>query len=330
MHTILCGDALVQLATLQDKSIQTCITSPPYFGLRSYLAKDHPDKKLEIGTENIPQEYINKLVTIFREVRRVLKDDGTVWLNLGDSHARDASKGQHKPGQAGIQSRIYDTGSGRSVALHFASESKGSSDDAVGRADRAPVRNGDPNYKPKDLLMIPARVALALQADGWYLRSDIVWAKLNPVPESVRDRPTRSHEFIFLLSKKQRYFYDHLAIKEPAVKNSIVRNKRDVWNVAVKPYRGAGSHFATFPIELILPCVLAGSRPGDTVLDIFAGSGTVGEAAIKHGRNCVLIELNSNNIPLILDRLRIKIPMPSWILRALKKAAIIILKQLEF
>tara|TARA_R110000824_G_C15016184_1_gene657912 strand:+ start:8 stop:835 length:828 start_codon:yes stop_codon:yes gene_type:complete len=250
---IIVGDAIEVLQTLDEASIHTCITSPPYYGQRDYNVKG------QLGLEATPEEYVAALVAVFREVRRVLRDDGTVWLNLGDSYAQ------------------------------------------------------------KDLIGIPWRVAFALQADGWYLRSDIIWAKPNPMPESVTDRCTKSHEYIFLLVKSKRYYYDHEAIKVPAVmapgksgfggpklstgalahtnewgkawEKTDMKNRRDVWTVTTKPFKDA--HFATFPPDLIEPCVLAGCPPGGIILDPFAGSGTVGGVASYHGRRSIMVELNA-------------------------------------
>jgi site-specific DNA-methyltransferase (adenine-specific) len=372
---LLLGDCLETLKTLPDGCVQTCVTSPPYYGLRDYGVEG------QIGLEETPEAYVAKLVAVFREVRRVLKDDGTLWLNLGDSYAgsnngsndhredgaslskNDNKYGAHKPGLAGL--------------------------------------------KPKDLIGIPWMVAFALRADGWWLRQDIIWAKPNPMPESVTDRCTKSHEYIFMFSKSAQYFYDYESILEPAnfdgrkdtrfkgaVKNyefadpnggintisrvggeqwprkmsgigpkhgqerdrgeeykpirgyktkdqlpdmqhhgkdiysrtgtNIVghsgnynadgepnmqtdkdgvpaRNKRDVWTVTTKPYRKA--HFATYPPDLIEPCILAGSRPGDTVLDPFNGSGTTGAVSLKHHRNYIGCELNPAYIELTNKRL---------------------------
>lgn len=298
---ILPGDALEQLKTLDPATVQTCITSPPYWGLRDYGVDG------QLGLEPTPEEYIARLVEIFAEVKRALKDDGTLWIVLGDSYAANRSY------------QVTDT-KWRDVGNEKGSEVP-------------------PGLKPKDLCMIPARVALALQADGWYLRSDIIWAKPNPMPESVTDRPTSAHEHIFLLAKSQRYFYDADAIREdfnypdrtysPDVSGhktaelakqgnrstaglhdgreqygnpSIGRNKRNVWTVATKPYPEA--HFAVYPPALIEPCVLAGSAEGDTVLDPFCGSGTTGEVAYKHRRQFIGIELNPEYVQLAEKRLK--------------------------
>lgn len=261
---ILLGDCREQMRSLADGSVQTCVTSPPYFGLRDYGMDG------QLGLEPSPSDFVAAMVEVFREVRRVLADDGTLWLNLGDSYGA-----------------------------------------------------------AKQLLGIPWRVALALQDGGWCLRQDIIWHKPNPMPESVRDRCTKAHEYIFLLSKSPKYFFDSEAIKEVGVipagtkgaKGSAeragqvgvnsrppeykiydgMRNKRSVWTVTTKPFKGA--HFATFPPELIEPCVLAGSRSGDTVLDPFGGSGTTAGVAIKHGRKAILCELNPDYAALVPNRI---------------------------
>jgi len=252
------------LKKLEDQSINTCITSPPYFGLRNYGVEG------QLGLEDTPEQFVENLVKVFREVKRVLRDDGTVWLNLGDS------------------------------------------------------------YKKSNLTGIPWLVALALQKDSWYLRQDIIWHKPNPMPESVKNRCTKAHEYIFLLSKQAKYYFDNEAIKEdakfpqgPNSPQSIKKgkgefgmdtrgglskigaipkkNKRSVWTVTTKPFKGA--HFATFPMDLIEPCVLAGCPEGGTVLDPFGGSGTTGIVASNHNRNSVLLELNEEYIELAKDRI---------------------------
>ena len=264
MIEILQGNCLDRLKDLEDQSVNTCITSPPYWGLRDYGEGE------QLGLEDTPEEYVENLVNVFREVKRVLRDDGTVWLNLGDSYSSH-----------------------------------------------------------KDLVGIPWRVAFALQeADGWYLRQDIIWHKPVPMPESVKDRCTKAHEYIFLLSKNAKYYYDNEAIKTP-VKNDWgtrdrtngkyhnegsglaphsgleksyeTANKRSVWTVATKPYSGA--HFATYPPDLIKPCGLAGCPEGGTILDPFAGSGTTGMVAKQHNRNAVLIELNTDYIKILKQRI---------------------------
>lgn len=265
-YTIHQGDCIATLQTLPEKSINCCVTSPPYFGLRDY---GHDG---QIGLEQTPDAYVNKMVEVFREVRRVLRDDGTLWLNLGDSYS------SHKG-----QSQGVDPKSG---------------------ARRFGLRPNDKpmlGFKHKDLIGIPWRVAFALQADGWYLRQDIIWHKPNPMPESVKDRCTKAHEYIFLLSKSERYYFDSEAMKEPvvttkAVGNDETRNRRSVWSVTTKPYKGA--HFATYPPELIRPCILAGCPKGGAVLDPFGGSGTTAQVAIEEGRNAILCELNPEYIDL--------------------------------
>lgn len=276
---------------------QTCITSPPYFGLRDY---GHSG---QIGLEETPEQYTAELVKVFRRVRDVLADDGTLWLNIGDSYAAQRG-GTHQPAEtlAGGKGGKMPDGSVVNRDRH---------------AGYNPSRNaGAIGLKHKDLIGIPWMLAFALRADGWYLRQDIIWHKPNPMPESVRDRCTKAHEYIFLLSKSERYFFDSDAMREPAVqagrarndkvggnKNDEVhhspggqfvgsdfRNRRSVWSVHTRPYKGA--HFATFPTALIEPCVLAGSRVGDVVLDPFMGSGTTAEVALRHSRQYLGCELN--------------------------------------
>lgn len=334
---VLTGDCRKLLRELDPGSVQCCVTSPPYWGLRNYGTEG------QIGLEKTPDDYVAEIVGVMREVWRVLKPDGTLWLNLGDSYA--SGKGKcHNPG-----------GNTSSFNVHLKAQNV------------HPLDRGNKNtlakigLKPKDLVGIPWRVAFALQAKGWWLRSDIIWNKPNCMPESVLDRPTRSHEYIFLLTKSDRYFYDAEAIKEPASEadwesrigrgnlnykllpteeiNGIqprakytpnkkdkqrghsrrhygfndwcdnmekseqcsgMRNKRDVWTVAPANYPEA--HFATFPPALISPCILAGSRPGDVVLDPFGGSGTTGATALTLGRKAVLIELNQDYAKLIERR----------------------------
>lgn len=284
---ILIGDCLQRMREIPSGSVQTCITSPPYFGLRDYGVDG------QIGLEPTPDAFVAKLVEVFREVRRTLRDDGTLWLNLGDSYASGGRTTRD------VDDKLPSRGMG--------------------------VRPKD-GAKPKDLIGVPWRVAFALQADGWYLRQDIIWHKPNPMPESVRDRCTKAHEYIFLLSKGPRYYFDHEAIKEPAVKGAAgssfnkgktaahqmgrssekertedgKRNRRSVWTVTTKPFKGA--HFATFPPDLIEPCILAGSRLGDTVLDPFGGSGTTAGVALAHGRKAIICELNPEYAKLIPDR----------------------------
>lgn len=298
------GDCREGLKALPEASVHCCVTSPPYFGLRDYGVAS------QIGLESVPAEYVAAMVAVFREVWRVLRDDGTLWLNLGDSYANDGKWGGH-------------TGGKHVKALHCS---------PVGRNKRYT------GLKPKDLIGIPWMVAFALRDDGWYLRKDIIWHKPNVMPESVHDRPTTAHEYLFLLTKSQRYHYDSDAIKEPVTGNSHARgdgvnpkakiagqnsrifhdrdpqhpparksrqnesfsaavnglvnerNKRSVWTVPSAPYSEA--HFATYPPDLIKPCILAGCPVGGTVLDPFGGSGTTGMVALELGRNAILIELN--------------------------------------
>ena len=297
---ILTGDCLSLLPTLDAQSVQCVVTSPPYYGLRDYGVDG------QIGLEQTPAEYIGKLVAVFREVWRVLKDDGTLWLNLGDSYTTGGS-GQNFSAEHGSTANSTTTIGG------------------YGHRRQNPVA-GMPT---KNLVGVPWRVALALQADGWYLRSDIIWNKPNPMPESVTDRPTKAHEYIFLMAKQERYYYDAAAIEEKAImasgksgfggpKNNNgklahtnefgkswekreQRNRRSVWTVPTHSYSGA--HFATFPPKLIEPCILAGSREGDTVLDPFTGAGTTGLVSIQHHRKFVGIELNPAYVELAKARL---------------------------
>lgn len=301
------GDCLDLLRGMEDGSVQCCVTSPPYWGLRDY------GQDGQLGLEETPAEYVSNMVRVFREVRRVLRDDGTLWLNLGDSYC-------------GYKGDNYGKKAGNLTARTLV-------------AGVSPVTVGTPQtsgLKPKDLVGIPWRVAFALQADGWYLRLDIIWSKPNPMPESVTDRPTKAHEYLFLLSKSARYLYNHKAIKEQSIgtssrprfggskygdderpesrtksgneySDSGSRNKRSVWTVSSQPF--AGAHFATFPPKLIEPCILAGSEPGDTILDPFSGSGTTGMVALRHDRSYVGIELNPDYAAMSRDRIRDDAPL---------------------
>lgn len=327
-HRVLIGDCIESMRTLQDQSVSTCVTSPPYYGLRDYGMAG------QIGLEETPAEFIGRLVEVFREVRRVLRNDGTVWVNMGDTYASIA--GGYAPGG--------------SAGKH----------DMVSQATRGAVLRGTRRSPPvglkqKDLMGIPWRLAFALQDDGWYLRQDIIWHKPNPMPESIRDRCTKSHEYLFLLSKSPRYYYDQDAIKEPVALSSITRmaqdleqqrgsdrvpgksngpmkavrskrdsfkrddskreqpipgqslgthrpdreesawpldtrNKRSVWTVPTQGFKGA--HFATFPPDLIRPCILAGAPLGGIVLDPFGGAGTTAVVSMQEGRRSILCELN--------------------------------------
>ncbi len=328
--TIYHGDAVAVLAALPDGCVNCCVTSPPYWGLRDYGVAG------QIGLESTPDAYVAKMVEVFREVRRVLRDDGTLWLNLGDAYA--SGKGT-----------CFNPGGGPQSAIHNYQDKQ-----------RHPLNPGNKStlkasgLKPKDLVGIPWRVAFALQADGWYLRQDIIWHKPNPMPNSMKDRCTTAHEYIFLLSKSARYYYNAEAVQEPSVTddprrpygspganaldargeqgagrergpanrkrgefngktNSLPgreafrvftekRNRRSVWTVTPKPYKGA--HFATFPPDLIDPCIKAGCPAGGVVLDPFFGSGTTAKVAQDNGCKCIGIELNESYITLALDRLR--------------------------
>ena len=279
-----------------------CVTSPPYFGLRDY---GHDG---QIGLESTPDEYVAKMVAVFREVWRVLRDDGTLWLNLGDSYLGGGGFAPNAPCNKARAENDPDA---------WGKFNPANMDRMASRKSAKPKRL--PGLKSKDLIGIPWRVAFALQADGWYLRQDIIWHKPNPMPESVRDRCTKAHEYIFLLSKSEQYYFNSEAIKSPAKSSSEgIRfggnkygdnndpkhatesgnvskeydkvNKRSVWSVTTKPFKGA--HFATFPSDLIEPCILAGCPEGGTVLDPFGGSGTTGVVAQKHRRKYVLCELN--------------------------------------
>ncbi|WP_151838700.1 DNA-methyltransferase [Acinetobacter radioresistens] len=330
MNKILFGDCREIMSQLiaQEVKVQTCITSPPYFGLRDYGVDG------QLGLEATVDEYVQNMVEVFRLVRELLHDDGTLWLNLGDSYA-GSGRGQYA---TGTNDPKQPKSKGQKLTAHKAHRS---------------------NLKPKDLIGIPWRVAFALQADGWYLRQDIIWHKPNPMPESVTDRCAKAHEYIFLLSKSRKYYFDHESIKEPVAESSLkrisqdiesqagsmrvpgktngsmkavcsrsprdsfkradskraqvlpgqvygthrvnraeseydllTRNKRSVWQVSTKPYKGA--HFAAFPIDLIEPCIYAGSRENDLVFDPFMGSGTTAAAAVLNGRQYLGCELNQS------------------------------------
>jgi DNA modification methylase len=417
---ILTGHVLTMLEALPDESVQCCVTSPPYWGLRSYGTKaqiwgGNPTcrhawgaeipvsstsgfhrrtqqtvtggiKRFsqraagqgsfcecgawrgDLGLEPTPELYTEHIVEVFRALRRVLRKDGTLWLNLGDCYATGGGKVGNCPGggQQGAKYRGDHGPDPKSVAIGPRTQ-----------PNRMPIIG----LKPKDMVGMPWRVAFALQADGWYLRSDIIWHKTNPMPESVRDRPTKSHEYLFLLSKSERYLYDAGAIKEPATGNAhdrarkersaegqktlptgerngmrpsgvnpkaqkwpnawpaesgrhdgvgngrfrpkqnasfseaVVRtvefrNKRTIWTLPTKPYTGA--HFATFPPKLIEPCILAGSRPGDRVIDPFMGAGTTAMVALEHNRDFVGIELSPAYVKLAGDRLKLPWTFKPW------------------
>jgi len=266
---ILQGDALGHLRAMPACVFRCCVTSPPYWGLRDYGIEG------QIGAEEDLGDYLNGLVDIFSEVRRTLTDDGTLWLNIGDSYTSGGRKWRDEDRK----------------------------NPARGMSYRPDTPHG---LKPKDLIGVPWRLALLLQQEGWYLRSDIIWYKPNCQPESVRDRPTRSHEYMFLLSKSERYYYDYLAVREKTNGGEQMRNRRTVWQVNTEAFPEA--HFATFPPALIEPCIIAGSVEGDVVLDPFFGSGTVGEVCRRLGRGFVGIELNPEYLDIARRRLGMEEP----------------------
>jgi DNA modification methylase len=324
IHKFYIGQVIDCLRRIESESVQCCVTSPPYWGLRDYGAEG------QIGLEKTPEEYISKLGEVFREVRRVLRKDGTAWINLGDSYAKTESN------NGGYSNKSTLSGFTRP-------DTKGRIANETGKTQR--IKS---NLESKNLVGIPWRVALALQADGWFLRSDIIWSKPNPMPESVTDRPTKAHEYLFLLAKSQRYYYDAEAIKEeaawerwgdqtikkenpgkvswmkPKSKQELIgkrtysgfnqrwdqaeqdgtvpkfRNKRSVWEIATEPYPGA--HFAVMPTKLVEPCILAGSKKGDLILDPFGGSGTVSLVSQWHQRSSIYIDLNPKYLPMALER----------------------------
>lgn len=259
------ADTRAKLADFAGGYFQCCVTSPPYWGLRDY---DYPD---QIGAEPKLEDYIRDLVVVFREVRRTLRDDGTLWLNIGDCY----------------------TSGGRT----WRAPDKKNPGRAMGYRPDTPG-----GLKPKDLIGLPWRLAFALQADGWYLRSDIIWNKPNCQPESVKDRPTRSHEYVFLLSKAEQYHFDAERIQEPAVIGKAKKNRRTVWNINTEGFKGA--HFAVFPTQLVELCVLAGTARGQTVLDPFLGTGTVGLVSKRLDRRCVGIEMKPEFAEMALWRIQ--------------------------
>ena len=297
--TILFGDCRETLKEFDEKA-RMCVTSPPYYGLRDYGGEEN-----QIGQEQTPDEFIDQLVNVFKEVRNVLTDDGTCWVNLGDSYYN------------------YRPGKGQGLVKQTVSNTKQDLPDVCPRRG-----NRIEGLKEKDLIGIPWQFAFAMRADGWYLRQDIIWHKPNPMPESVRDRCTKAHEYIFLFSKNKKYFYDNEAIKEPATdwgtrdrskgkykvndygqtphsgltKSYPTKNKRSVWSVTKKPYKGA--HFAVYPPDLIEPCILAGSEEGDTVLDPFMGAGTTAAVAKSLNRHYIGCELNEDYGNLIQKRIQ--------------------------
>lgn len=314
---ILVGNVKDKLKELPDNSVNCVVTSPPYWGLRDY------GQAGQLGLEPTPSEYIFNMVEVFREVRRVLKEDGTLWLNIGDSY-KPAGKGSTK---AGFNERYF--------GKKFESDKQSAVENHL---DRSKFKA---DVKDKELVGIPWRLALALSDDGWYLRQDIIWAKPNVMPESVRDRCTKSHEYIFLLTKSPKYYYDHIAIKEPVAKSSLERaksgwksnrpstksgkggidvdvmgerfvnpsgrNKRDVWFIPTASFKEA--HFAVMPERLVEPCILAGCPKDGVVLDPFFGSGTVGVVAIKNQRNYIGVELNPDYVKIAKKRLSLVQPV---------------------
>lgn len=277
MISIYQGDCVEVMRKFSPTHYDMCVTSPPYWGLRDYGVDG------QIGLEDDIYIFVEKIVEVMREVKRVLRDDGTLWLNMGDSYAMSSMRGgtkdfkwEPKAGQKGIITPRAWEASGR---------------DNFGYKGKSRIPAG---LKAKDLMGLPWRVAFALQADGWYLRQDIIWHKPNPMPESVKDRCTKAHEYIFLFSKQPKYYFDSEGLREEAKTGDGGRNKRSVWRVTTKPVKEA--HFATYPPDLIEPCILAGSRKGGAVLDPFGGSGTTGRVAEKFGRDSTLIELNPEYI----------------------------------
>ncbi len=264
-YRIINGDALEELKNFENGFFRCCITSPPYWGLRDYGIPH------QIGAEEKVSDYITKLVDIFHEVKRVLSDDGTLWVNIGDSYTSGNRKWRDVDRKNPARGMDY----------------------------RPPTPEG---LKPKDLIGVPWRLAFALQRDGWYLRSDIIWFKPNCQPESVKDRPTRAHEYLFLLSKEKQYHYNYISILEKTETKGRFRNKRTVWEIKTEP--NPWNHFAIFPESLVEPCILAGSDEGDVILDPFCGSGTVGVVALKLNRKFIGIELNSEYTKLANDRIR--------------------------
>lgn len=327
---ILQGDSREVLRSLKDQSVDCIVTSPPYYALRDYgtgkwvggdpncphrrLSKQsektitgHKQDELignvgdaiykkicplcgavredkQIGLEETPEEYIEKMTEVFRECKRVLKDDGTLWINIGDSYWGSGSRG-------------FDFTEYNKTSSFIQKNDRGTEN-----MSNVPSLTGNNGvYKNKDMIGIPWMLAFALRNDGWYLRQDIIWAKNNPMPESVKDRCTKSHEYIFLFSKKQNYYFDYVAIQEDTKSKDEKRNKRDVWKVSTKA--NSYAHFATYPPELIAPCILAGSRENGIILDPFFGSGTTGEVAMSLGRDFIGIELNSEYIDIAKRRL---------------------------
>jgi DNA modification methylase len=328
---VIAGDCRTALQALPDRSVHCILTSPPYYNLRSYLPPGHADKPLELGLETTPDAYVAELVGVFREAKRVLRDDGVLWVVIGDSYAGSwGAQGRGGPpsGSSTLKGNGH-TGGGPNIkslsAVQIAAHPM-----RVSRTGSIPLGSG---LKPKDLIGIPWMLAFALRADGWYLRSDNIWHKPNPMPESVQDRTTRSHEYVFMFSKRGSYFYDAEAIAEPAsgrdpgnkthkhvaayeeasderlrtkaglmnIGPSVTRNKRSVWTIASEP--NSLAHFAIMPSALAEICIKAGCPVGGTVLDPFAGVGTTGLVADRLGRDAILIELSETNAAMARDRL---------------------------
>jgi DNA modification methylase len=324
---VLTGDCREVLRTLPAESVQCCVTSPPYWGLRDYGTPplDWGDWTGSLGLEPTPEQYVLHLVETMRAVRRVLRRNGTLWVNIGDCYIGDGGSGrQGKRGQRANRSHTQSE-----LGIRIASK------------QRIMRPGSSATLKSKDLVGIPWRVVFAFQADGWWLRSDIIWSKTNPMPESVTDRPTKSHEYLFLLSKSETYFYDAKAIAEPSTSKAPsgngfagrqggskrvgfqtgglgtkerwddvggTRNRRTVWTFPTRPFKGA--HFATFPVDLVEPCILAGSRAGDVVLDPFAGAGTVGLVAVHHGRDFFGIDLSAEYVVMAEQRIALAAGAP--------------------
>ena len=266
-YEILIGDCIESMKCLPENLFNTCVTSPPYYGLRDYGIDG------QIGLEETPEEFIEKLVLVFREVKRLLRDDGTLWVNIGDSYAAN---------------RTYQVASTKGGKKHSESQK------VNGKGMRVPD-----GMKPKDMIGIPWLLAFALRNDGWYLRQDIIWEKPNVMPESVKDRFVKSHEYMFMFSKNKQYYFDHDSIREKTDSGSF-RTKRDVWRVPTTQYKGP--HCAVFPPELIEPCILAGCPEYGIVLDPFGGSGTTAGVAVKHNRFAYLCELNPDYVKIVEQR----------------------------
>jgi site-specific DNA-methyltransferase (cytosine-N4-specific) len=259
------GDARHELPKLPDSTFQCCVTSPPYWGVRDYGVNG------QIGAEPILTDYVNHLTSVFREVRRVLRPDGTLWLNIGNTYS------------SGGRTWRQEDSKNRGRAMSY----------------RPPTPEG---LKPKDLIGVAWMVAMSLQQDGWYLRNDLIWSKPNCQPESVKDRITVSHEYVFLLTKSERYYFNQQAIAEPRKDGAGFKNRRTVWNINTEPFPEA--HFAVFPPDLVRPCILAGTKSGDIVFDPFFGSGTVGQVALELGRRCVGVEMKSDYLEIAKRRVK--------------------------